>query len=115
MGRIYDPAPAGALRVLVDRLWPRGVRKEGVPWDLWLKDVAPSDGLRRWYHAHPEGLEEFRLRYRAELGEGAAAAALARLAELGTSRALALLTSRHDLAASHVPVVRDALLAWVAG
>jgi uncharacterized protein YeaO (DUF488 family) len=111
IGRLYDEAPAGALRVLVDRLWPRGVRKEGAPWDVWLKDVTPSDGLRRWYHAHPEGVEEFRRQYLAELDTGEGAAALGRLAELGRTRALALLTSRRDVATSHVPILRDALLA----
>lgn len=53
--RVYEPAAAAdGFRVMVDRLWPRGVRKEELHADLWAKDLAPSDDLRRWYHADPE-------------------------------------------------------------
>lgn len=54
---------------LVDRLWPRGVKKEALPHDLWLKDVAPSDDLRHWFGHDPERFDEFERRYRAELDE----------------------------------------------
>ena len=66
--RIYDaPVPADGRRVLVDRLWPRGVSKDKARIDEWLKEVAPSDELRKWFGHDPEKWEEFRRRYREEL------------------------------------------------
>lgn len=67
--RVYEaPAPDDGCRVLVDRLWPRGVRKEALPYDIWAKDLAPSAQLRSWFHADPEARwEEFRRRYIGEL------------------------------------------------
>ena len=66
--RVYDPAePADGLRILVDRLWPRGLTKERAAVDVWLKDVAPSAALRRWFGHDPERWPEFARRYRAEL------------------------------------------------
>lgn len=66
--RIYDPpAPDDGYRVLVDRLWPRGVSKERADLDLWLKEVAPSTELRQWFHHEEPRFEEFRRRYEAEL------------------------------------------------
>jgi uncharacterized protein YeaO (DUF488 family) len=66
--RFYDPpAEDDGLRVLVDRLWPRGVAKEKAKIDLWLKEVAPSDGLRKWFSHGPEKWEEFKNKYEAEL------------------------------------------------
>ena len=66
--RVYDspaPAPGDGTRILVDRLWPRGVSKDKI--DLWLKDVAPSTGLRKWFGHDPEKWSEFQKRYLAEL------------------------------------------------
>src|SRR5690606_4840134 len=66
--RVYDPpAPDDGLRVLVDRLWPRGLKKEDARIDLWLKEVAPSAELRRWFGHDPSRWDEFRRRYAAEL------------------------------------------------
>lgn len=66
--RVYDPpAPEDGKRFLVDRLWPRGVKKEALQLDGWLKDVAPSDALRKWFGHDPAKWEEFRERYFAEL------------------------------------------------
>ncbi len=66
--RVYDPVePDDGKRFLVERLWPRGIRKEALQMDGWLKDVAPSDGLRRWFGHDPKKWEEFRRRYFAEL------------------------------------------------
>jgi len=66
--RAYDPpSPRDGTRVLVDRLWPRGVRKTKARIDLWLKDVAPSTALRQWFGHEPARWSEFRRRYRAEL------------------------------------------------
>jgi len=66
--RAYEvPTPADGYRVLVDRLWPRGLKREAAQLDEWLKDVAPSDELRRWFHTNPDEWDEFRRRYLAEL------------------------------------------------
>ncbi|MGO4593360.1 DUF488 domain-containing protein [Leifsonia sp. 2TAF2] len=79
--RIYDPAaPEDGYRVLVDRLWPRGISKERAALDLWLKEVAPSTELRRWFHNDPavegEVFDEFRIRYDKELDGNPAVAQL---------------------------------------
>lgn len=67
--RAYDEAsPDDGYRVLVERLWPRGVTKARADLDLWLKDVAPSTELRKWFHSHPDDWREFRERYWQELG-----------------------------------------------
>jgi len=66
--RVYDvPAVSDGHRVLVDRLWPRGLTKEKARIDVWLRDLAPSNELRKWFHSHAEHLKEFRQRYLAEL------------------------------------------------
>lgn len=66
--RAYEPAePADGFRVLVDRLWPRGLHKDGAHIDLWLKEIAPSDALRRWFGHDPARWEDFQRKYRAEL------------------------------------------------
>jgi len=66
--RVYEePAKEDGFRVLVDRLWPRGLTKEKAKFDLWLKDIAPSDALRKWYHHDPEKWVEFKRRYFSEL------------------------------------------------
>ena len=77
--RVYDsPAPGDGTRILVDRLWPRGVSKDKI--DLWLKDLAPSDALRHEFHGHPDRWDEFCAAYATELGSTTAKAALASLA-----------------------------------
>lgn len=66
--RVYEPPdPSDGHRVLVDRLWPRGLTKERASVDVWLRDIAPSDGLRKWFGHVPERWEEFKRRYHAEL------------------------------------------------
>jgi uncharacterized protein YeaO (DUF488 family) len=68
--RVYEsPSPKDGLRVLVERLWPRGLTKERAAVDLWLKDVAPSPGLRKWFGHDPARWEQFQERYRQELRE----------------------------------------------
>ena len=85
--RAYDkPSAADGARVLVDRLWPRGITKQAARLDAWLKDLAPSDELRKWYHARPTMWNHFRKRYLAELHEPEASAALEQLYELVASR-----------------------------
>lgn len=66
--RAYDPPePSDGFRVLVDRLWPRGISKEKAKLDLWLKEIAPSAGLRKWFGHEPEKWDEFKKRYFSEL------------------------------------------------
>jgi uncharacterized protein YeaO (DUF488 family) len=68
--RVYEPPdPADGYRVLIDRLWPRGLARERAAIDEWARDLAPSDALRRWFGHDPERFEEFAERYRAELAE----------------------------------------------
>jgi uncharacterized protein YeaO (DUF488 family) len=81
--RVYElPSPQDGVRVLVDRLWPRGISKEAAALDGWLKDLAPSDELRKWYHSHPTQWDKFRERYLKELSSAKAASALQQLYEL---------------------------------
>jgi uncharacterized protein YeaO (DUF488 family) len=80
--RIYEPAAdSDGFRVLVDRLWPRGMKKEAAPIDLWLKEVAPSAELRKWFNHEPEKFEQFVEKYHAELKRDAAFEELATLAK----------------------------------
>ena len=68
--RVYEkPAPSDGARILVDRLWPRGVSKERAKLDLWLKDIAPSTELRKWFGHDPEKWVEFQKKYKIELAE----------------------------------------------
>lgn len=79
--RVYDePAKSDGTRILVDRLWPRGLTKEKAHVDLWLKDVAPSDKLRKWFGHDPARWPEFRARYRAEIKHNPGPLALLRQA-----------------------------------
>jgi uncharacterized protein YeaO (DUF488 family) len=108
--RVYEPAePADGTRVLVDRVWPRGVAKADLPHDAWLRDVAPSPGLRTWFGHDPDRYGEFSERYRAELAGPEHAEALARLRAYAAAGPLTLLTSTRDLAHSHVRVLAEAL------
>ena len=96
--RVYEaPEAADGKRVLVDRLWPRGLAKAAAHLDEWLKAVAPSNELRRWYGHDPAKWEEFRRRYGAELREPERAAALAHLRELAAAGPVTLLTATRDL------------------
>jgi uncharacterized protein YeaO (DUF488 family) len=85
--RAYDqPAPSDGARILVDRLWPRGVTKARAQIDAWLRDLAPSTQLRRWFHARPAQWQLFRKKYLVELGEPEAAQALAQLYDAARKR-----------------------------
>jgi uncharacterized protein YeaO (DUF488 family) len=105
--RIYDPPDGEGYRVLVDRLWPRGVTRQAAAIDLWAKALTPSDELRRWYHAHPEEGDDFAARYRAELDTADSADALD---DLRGRDELVLVTAVRDPAHSHVPVLQE----WLA-
>ncbi|HKN95731.1 MAG TPA: DUF488 family protein [Pseudonocardiaceae bacterium] len=110
--RIYeDPDPSDGTRVLVDRVWPRGLAKSAAHLDEWLRDVAPSTELRRWYHHDPELFTEFRDRYLAELAEPERRQAADRLREIAADGDLTLLTATKDLEHSQAAV----LAAWLSG
>ncbi|ENO84411.1 DUF488 domain-containing protein [Thauera linaloolentis] len=111
--RIYDPpSPADGCRVLVDRLWPRGIAKEAAALDHWLRDLAPSTELRRWFGHDPARWNEFRRRYAEELRTGAAAAALDGLRALAASQpVLTLLYAAHDGTHNNAAALREHLLA----
>ncbi len=93
--RVYEPAAKeDGARFLVERLWPRGMKKEALPMDAWCRDAAPSDDLRRWFSHDPAKWKEFQRRYRAELaGNPAACQPLLDAARLGN---ITLLYSAHD-------------------
>lgn len=108
MGRVYDAEVRGR-RVLVDRLWPRGVRRNDPRVEEWLPQVAPSTDLRRWYGHRAEAFDEFARRYEAELAEDPGAEAFARLATLVADGPTTLLTATREVDLSHVTVLRRLL------
>jgi uncharacterized protein YeaO (DUF488 family) len=104
--RVYEPAEqSDGRRVLVDRLWPRGLSKERARLDEWLKAVAPSDELRRWYGHEPDKFAEFTRRYETELVEPERAEALRHLREEARSGPVTLLTATKDLPRSEAAVL----------
>jgi uncharacterized protein YeaO (DUF488 family) len=108
--RVYDPPePDDGQRVLVDRLWPRGLSKERARLDDWCKEIAPSNELRKWYGHDPDRYAEFARRYRAELGDSERAAALAHLRELAGHGRLTLLTATKRSDISEAAVLADLL------
>src|SRR6201997_3101271 len=109
--RVYDlPAPHDGARVLVDRLWPRGLTKEDAALDAWLKNLAPSDELRHWYHACPDAWALFRRRYLKELQNPEASAQLQELYRLAEQRKrLTLLYASKNEERNNAIVLRDLL------
>lgn len=109
--RIYDqPTRSDGARVLVDRLWPRGLSKRQAAVGAWLRELAPSDGLRQWFHARPESWMLFRKRYLKELIRPEAATALDELYRLaGKRRRLTLLFASKDRRHNNAVVLKDLL------
>ncbi|MET8979592.1 DUF488 family protein [Streptomyces sp. NPDC004539] len=108
--RVYDPAePDDGLRVLVDRLWPRGLTKEAARIDEWPKAMTPSTELRRWYHAGEGSYEEFARRYEAELTAPEAARLLEQVREWAARGPVTLLTSAKEPGSSHAAVLARVL------
>ncbi len=102
-------APEDGTRVLVDRLWPRGVSKERAHVDLWLKDVAPSTELRQWYGHDPAKFDDFRERYLRELQAEPGRVALAQIRELARKGPATLVFGARDTAHSEAAVLQDLL------
>jgi len=111
MKRVYESASRGdGARVLVDRLWPRGLTKEKAAIDEWLRDLAPSNELRHWYHACPEEWEGFRKKYLKELAEPHQQEALQRLYELAhKNKRLTLLFASKMETHNNASVLKDLL------
>lgn len=106
--RVYEAAdPADGYRVLVDRLWPRGLTKERADVDLWLKEVAPSPALRTWWNHDPDRIEQFAVRYRDELELDPAVAELRQV--IAAHPVVTLLYGAHDPNVNHARI----LLAWL--
>jgi uncharacterized protein YeaO (DUF488 family) len=106
--RIYEPVSrTDGMRILVDRLWPRGVKKDDAKIDLWLKDVAPSTALRQWFGHTPERWDKFRERYLAELSKNEAVAQLRQLAK--TTKRVTLLYAARDEEHNEAVVLADLL------
>jgi uncharacterized protein YeaO (DUF488 family) len=115
--RIYDdPDRDDGVRVLVDRIWPRGMTKARAALDEWCKDVAPSHELRTWYGHQPDRFEEFARRYRLELEDPLRARALAHLRDLARDRPVTLLTATRQPELSEAAVLATLLAgsAWPA-
>ncbi|MGH8965974.1 MAG: DUF488 domain-containing protein [Actinomycetes bacterium] len=106
--RIYEePDPGDGARVLVDRIWPRGMAKERARLDEWCKQVAPSTELRKWYAHDPDRFDEFTRRYRDELTDGDRASALGHLRDLAGEGMLTLLTATKRADISEAAVLAD--------
>lgn len=107
--RAYEPAESDdGMRILIDRLWPRGLSKANAALDDWIKDVAPSTGLRKWFGHDPARWAEFQRRYRAELHEQSEA--LDRIRTLARERVVTLVYSAHDEQHNDAVVLRAVLL-----
>jgi uncharacterized protein YeaO (DUF488 family) len=108
--RVYDPSDASdGYRVLVDRLWPRGVKRETARLDDWAKFIATSSDLRIWYGHRPERWAEFQVRYRQELATLEAAEQLAKLRDLARKGTVTLLTATHAATGNHATVLKAIL------
>jgi len=102
----YPPAAEDGTRVMVDRLWPRGLNKQDSHWDYWFKDVAPSTELRQWFNHKPERFDEFSQRYRDELADNAGIEKFAGLIEAGP---VTLLYAARDPVCNHAAVLANFL------
>jgi uncharacterized protein YeaO (DUF488 family) len=108
--RVYEaPEPSDGRRVLVDRLWPRGLSRNAAALDEWLKAVAPSDELRRWYGHRPEKFAAFRQRYEQELQDPERTGALDHLRQLAGRGPVTLLTATKDIEHSQAAVLAQML------
>jgi len=109
--RVYDAAAAAdGVRVLVDRLWPRGLTKEQAAVEHWLRDLAPSNELRQWFHANPEAWPQFRKRYMKELASPKAAAAVEKLYKLADAgKPLTLLYASRNTERNNATVLKEHL------
>jgi uncharacterized protein YeaO (DUF488 family) len=114
--RAYEPASrADGFRVLVDRLWPRGVTKQAARIDLWAKDLAPTPELRKWFGHEPDRFAAFSVRYRQELARGAARAALEGLIREASRGTVTLVYGARDEVHNGAVVVKHEIESALAG
>ena len=107
--RVYEPAnPEDGVRILVDRLWPRGLSKEKAAIDQWMKDIAPSAELRKWFGHDPNRWQEFRRRYAEELRGHTAL--LDHIRDLASKQTVTLLFAAHDEEHNDAVVLQDILI-----
>lgn len=107
--RIYDfPLVEDGLRILVDRLWPRGLKKENAHIDLWLKEIAPSTELRKWFNHEPEKWQEFKNKYFDELSTNKAVQVI--ISECENNSTITLLYAAHDQQFNHAIVLQSFLI-----
>lgn len=105
--RIYEkPEASDGMRLLVDRIWPRGISKEAAQLALWMKEIAPSPELRVWFGHRPERFEPFAARYTAELADAAARPYLERLMEWAERGKVTLLYAAKDMRHNHAVVLK---------
>ncbi len=109
--RVYEgTGPQGSYRALVDRVWPRGLRRDDLGLDEWARDLAPTTELRKWFNHVEERWDEFRRKYLAELAAPEQQARLEALLQAAGKRPLTLLYGAHDAEHNQAVVLRDALL-----
>ena len=114
--RVYeDPEPSDGLRILVDRLWPRGIAKEKANIDHWMKEVAPSTELRKWFGHAPERFEGFKERYVAELAEEAVQPYLRQLLAWSREEGITLLYAKKEKLYNHALILKQYLEGMEAG
>ncbi len=107
--RIYEPPSAqDGYRVLVDRLWPRGITRAAAKIDMWAKELTPSNGLRKWFHDHPSQTEQFAHRYREELSDSIESGAID-IRSLQRQSRVTLVTATKDLNRGHAAVLSEFL------
>jgi len=110
MKRAYeDPSSNDGRRILVDGLWPRGIRKEDANLDEWMKEIAPSAALRKWYGHKPEKWGEFRRRYRAELAKPPRRELVEQLARLAKNEKVTLVFGARDAEHSNAAVIAEVI------
>lgn len=105
--RVYEGTPATGKAVLVDRVWPRGIKKEELGADLWLREIGPSDALRTWFGHRPERWEDFRHRYRAELEAPQQRELVRQLVDLARKGPLTLLYGARDTERNQAVVIQE--------
>lgn len=110
--RAYEaPGSDDGVRILVDRVWPRGRTREALRIDRWMREIAPSDALRRWFGHDPTRWEEFRVRYRRELAEPQRSALLDELVALARAGRLTIVAGARDVEHSQARVIADEVAA----
>lgn len=108
--RVYEPpGSSDGLRIMVDRLWPRGVAKDSAQLDYWMKEVAPSPELRRWFGHDPARFEEFSELYTLELTTDSIQPHIARIVELASEKPVTLIYAAKDAQHNHAIVLREFL------